>query len=145
MNTSVLLCLSIVALSTTASANDSEIPKEYSSLISAYTVGRISLAELRDVCQWTTPGEGVREDLAYARRQNIQFCAGFLSGTLAIANLEKSDITRLADADENSTPSCKVMTTTKLKEVALSKNSSKHVKKNASKFLYQKILDCGVR
>ena len=75
------------------------MPDEYRTLISAYTVGRISLEELRGVCKWGSATAGVREDLAYARRQNIQFCEGFLSGSLEFTRLDAEAFAKLSDGD----------------------------------------------
>lgn len=80
-------------------AQESRMPEEYRTLISAYAVGRISVEDLRGVCRWTPPGPGLREDLAYARRQNIQFCDGYLAGAIEFSRLDAEALSKLAGGD----------------------------------------------
>jgi hypothetical protein len=80
-------------------AQESRMPDEYRTLITAYAVGRISVEDLRGVCRWAPPGPGLREDLAYARRQNIQFCDGYLAGALEFSQLDAEALSKLAGGD----------------------------------------------
>lgn len=87
-----------------AQAQENSMPEEYRTLISAYTVGRLSLGNLRDTCKWRASTSGVREDLAYARRQNSQFCEGFISGVVEFTRLDAAALSRIAGSDLDQPP-----------------------------------------
>lgn len=81
------------------SGQQESMPQEYVTLIDAYSVGRLTTANLRGACRWTQPSSGVREDLAHARRQNVQFCEGFLVSSLEFASLDPSVLAALAEVE----------------------------------------------
>lgn len=135
-----VLCLTIAL--PRVDAQESRMPEEYRTLIAAYAVGRISVEDLQGVCRWTPPGQGVREDLAYARRQNIQFCDGYLAGALEFSRLDAEALSKVSGGDPaRNAFKCKPTSVTALRSQLLSAAKG-DTKRPADEALLSVYLDC---
>lgn len=113
-------------------------PEEMTTLIDAYTVGRLSTANLRRVCKWGLASPISDEQLKQFRLQNAAFCEGFLSAT--------AEFSQLASDDASPTPGCKSIPSSELlKRFVGGAGAKQNAGTPASEFLLSTVLACGKR
>ena len=125
-----------------AEAQDA-LPEEFKTLVAAYSKGRLSVDQLRGVCKWSDASGRVSEQLSYARRQNIDFCEGFLAGTREFAALDSDVLSTVASTGAPSAAwRCQGGPTTSLRGPLMAREKLPSASAQGSPALFNDVLGC---